>query len=114
MTSSDARARVAAAGLILACALTLATRTAYADGPTAADLESARALVKEGRALRASGDVRGALEKFKAGHALGQTPITALELARTYEMVGALVEAREVCLSVARMPVERDETERSG
>jgi hypothetical protein len=110
MTSSSASRRVA---FVVACALALVAPIARADAPTPADLETARALVKEGRTLRASGDVRGALEKFKAGHAVGQTPITALELARTHEMLGELVEAREVCLSVARMPVEVDETERS-
>jgi hypothetical protein len=113
MTSSNARARIAA--IVLACASASATFATFAraDPPTAADLETARALVKEGRALRASGDLRGALEKFKAGHALGQTPVTGLELARTHEMLGDLIEAREVCLSVARMPIEPDETERS-
>lgn len=81
--------------------------------PTAADLESARELYKEGKALRDKGDLRGALEKFKAAHAYGQTPVTALELGRTHMQLGELVEAREVLLSVARMKVQPDETEKS-
>jgi hypothetical protein len=81
--------------------------------PSAADLESARALVREGRELRASGDLGGALDKFRAAHALGRTAVTGIELARAHEALSEWVEAREVALSVARLPVASDETERS-
>lgn len=81
--------------------------------PSAADLESARELFKEGRELRQSGDLKRALERFKAAHAYGQTPVTALELGRTYVQLGELVEGREVLLSVAHMKVQPDETEKS-
>ncbi len=81
--------------------------------PTPEDLASARDLFKEARALREKGDLLKALEKFRAAHALGQTPITGLELARTYVLVGRLVEAHEVSFGVARLPVASDETERS-
>jgi hypothetical protein len=80
---------------------------------TAGDLETARALYKEGKELRAKGDLRGAIQKLKAAHAVGRTPITGLELARTHELLGQLVEAREVALDVARIRVAPDETERS-
>lgn len=96
-----------------ACAAATTATTAYAQQPSAADLESARELYKEGKALRDKGDLRGALEKFKAAHAYGQTPVTALELGRTHMQLGELVEAREVLLSVARMKVQSDETEKS-
>jgi hypothetical protein len=107
-----------AAGALLAC---LATGTAqltfeavaYADGPAASDLESARELLQAGRALRDKGDLAGALEKFKASHALAHTPITGIELARTHAALNQPVEAREVCLSIARSPVAREETSRS-
>ncbi len=79
----------------------------------AADLEAARTLYREGKALRAQGDLVGALSKLKAAHELGRTPITGLELARTYEMLHLLVEARATCLDVATIPVASDETERS-
>jgi hypothetical protein len=82
-------------------------------GQSAADLETARALFKEGKELRARGDLRGAVEKLRAAHAAGRTPITGLELARTHALLGELVEAREVALGVARIPVAADETERS-
>lgn len=81
--------------------------------PSAADLESARELFKEGRELRQSGDLQHALERFKAAHAYGQTPVTALELGRTHIQLGELVEGREVLLSVARMKVQPDETDKS-
>jgi hypothetical protein len=81
--------------------------------PSAADLESARELFKEGRELRQAGDLPHALERFKAAHAYGQTPVTALELGRTHIQLGELVEGREVLLSVARMKVQSDETDKS-
>jgi hypothetical protein len=81
--------------------------------PSAQELETARTLYKQGKELRAQGDLRGALEKLQAAHALGNTPVTGIELARTYVMVGQLVEAREVCLYIARIPVANDETEKS-
>jgi hypothetical protein len=96
----------------IALSLSLLAASAHAE-PTAEDLASARALFKEGRALREQGDLPKALEKLRAAHALGQTPITGLELARTYVLVGKLVDAREVSLGVARLPVASDETGRS-
>jgi hypothetical protein len=87
--------------------------TAPSGPPSAADLESARELFKEGRELRQNGDLRRALERFKAAHAYGQTPVTGLELGRTHIQLGELVEGREVLLSVARIKVQPDETEKS-
>lgn len=81
--------------------------------PTAGDLETARALYKQGKELRDAGKTREARDKFKAAHAVGQTPITGLELARTHAALGEIVEAREVCLGIARIPVASDETDRS-
>src|SRR5512143_1729383 len=86
---------------------------ALAANPSAEDFATARALYKEGKDLRAAGDLKGALEKLKAAHALGHTPITGIELARTQVQLGLLVEARETCLGVARLAVESDETGRS-
>lgn len=80
---------------------------------SASDLESARELYKQGKELRAAGDLKGALEKFKAAHALGQTPVTGLELGRAHTDLAQLLEAREVFLSIARLPVQSDEGEKS-
>jgi hypothetical protein len=97
---------------LAACILALAP-AAFGGQPTAEDYATARALYKEGKELRAKGDLKGALEKLKAAHVLGHTPITGLELARTEQMMGLLVEARETCLDVVRMPVASDESKRS-
>jgi hypothetical protein len=57
------------------------------------------------------GDPKSALEKFKAANALAGTPITALELGRTYALVNQPVEALETWLSVARMKVDPKESD---
>lgn len=110
MTTSSRRLRTlfVVAGLMLG-------RAAHAQTaePSAADLESARELYRQGKDLRQQGDVRGALERFKAAHRYGQTPVTGLELGKTHQQLGELVEAREVFLSIARIKVAADETEKS-
>lgn len=111
MTSSRLRALALFATLSLAAASP--TSIAFAQQPSAADLETARDLNRQGKELRAAGHILEALEKFKAAHDLGRTPVTGIELARTHAMLSQLVEAREVCLGIARMPVASDETERS-
>jgi hypothetical protein len=101
---------VLALALVLAAVL-LPARPARAQTPQ--QLETARTLYKQGKELRGQGDVRRALEKLAAAHALGNTPVTGIELARTYVMVGQIVEARETCLYIARIPVAPDETGKS-
>ncbi len=111
MTSSSRnRARIA---LGLAVAAVALAGEAHAQPKSAGDIESARQAYNEGIALRDKGDTKGALEKFRAAHALGNTPITGLELCRTYAVLGQPVEARETCLSVARIPPGPSETPRS-
>jgi len=73
----------------------------------------ARELFNQGLALRESGDLVGAIEKLRAAHGLASTPITGVELGRTYLSAGKLVEAREALLSVGRLPFESRETARS-
>ncbi|MFI5300000.1 MAG: hypothetical protein ACHREM_18075 [Polyangiales bacterium] len=83
---------------------------AHAD-PSAADMESAKALIKEGRELRdKKGDLPTAIARFSAAHALANTPITAMELATTLVKAGQLVEARRVALEVERIPVGKNES----
>ena len=108
-----AAAIAATLAILLGCPRASSAQPAQPVPPSAADLESARELFKEGRELRQSGDLRRALERFKAAHAYGQTPVTALELGRTHIQLGELVEGREVLLSVARMKVQPDETDKS-
>jgi hypothetical protein len=100
--------------LVVVAALTLASAAnAQTSEPSAADLESARELYRQGKDLRQKGDLRGALERFKAAHGYGQTPVTGLELGKAHLQLGELVEAREVLLSIARLKVASDETEKS-
>lgn len=80
---------------------------------SAGDIESARQLYNQGMELRDKGDSRGALEKFKAAHALGNTPLTGIELCKMHASVAQPVEAREVCLGVGRIPPLAGETSRS-
>jgi hypothetical protein len=111
MTSS--RRLLASVGIALAVLTSPAAALAQSGAPSASELETARTLYKEGKDLRAAGDLRGAIEKLRAAHALGQTPVTGIELARTYVLAGKLVEAREVSLGIAHLRVAADETEKS-
>jgi hypothetical protein len=81
--------------------------------PSAGDVAQARELFNQGLALRDKGDLAGAIEKLRAAHALASTPITGIELGRTYASSGKLVEAREAFLSVGRLPVSPQETAHS-
>lgn len=105
-TSSRPAHAVAVAGALLFFSLPVHAQSA-------SDLESARDLYKQARELRTKGDLKAALEKFKGANALAATPITALELGRTYMQLGQLLEAREAFLSVSRLKVQSDESERS-
>ncbi|HQY65208.1 MAG: hypothetical protein IPF92_05230 [Myxococcales bacterium] len=103
---------------VLATAIAIALQSlatasvARADTPSASDSETALQLFKEGKALRDVNDFQGALGKFRAAYALVATPITALELGRTYAALGKFVEAREVLLAVFRLPVLPNESAR--
>ena len=108
MTSSNWRLSLPALFLV---AVTPAF--ASAQGRTAADIESARQLYNQGIELRDKGDMKGALEKFRAAHALGNTPVTGVELCKAHAALKQPVEAREICLGVARIPPTAQETGRS-
>lgn len=89
----------------LFAAASLALAHAPAAAQSASDKETARALMKDGEARRAKGDHQGALQNFKAAHAIMNVPTTGLELGRTQVDLGMLVEARDTLLSVTRLPV---------
>lgn len=106
MTSSK---RVFTAALLVAlCVPTIARAQRSAQ-----DIESARQLYNQGMNLKERGDLAGALDKLRAAHALGNTPVTGLELCRTHVALRQPVEAREICLGVARIPPLAQETSRS-
>jgi len=72
---------------------------------SAADKETARTLMNDGRKARDAGDHKAALEAFKKADAIMNVPTTKLEVGHEYEALGLLVEARDAYLSAVRAPV---------
>jgi hypothetical protein len=72
--------------------------------PTASDRETARSLMAEGRDKRDAGDLHAALKAFVAADTIMHVPTTGLEVARTLDQMGQLVEARETLIAVLRIP----------
>jgi hypothetical protein len=72
--------------------------------PTAAEKETARGLMAEGRDLRDRHELKGALKSFVAADSIMRVPTTALEVARTQAALGLLVEARETLHRLASLP----------
>lgn len=81
--------------------------------PTASDLATARAALKEGLALREKGDQRGALMRFETAYDIVQTPVTAFELGKTQMILGKILQAHELFVKIGRMPHQMEESERS-
>jgi hypothetical protein len=77
--------------------------------PSAAEKETARGLMTEGRTARDNGDLQGALKAFTAADAIMHVPTTGLELARALVAVGRLVEGRDVALRVTQVPERPNE-----
>lgn len=59
----------------------------------------------EGDRLAANSDLEGALKRYQAAHQIMGVPTTGIEVARTQEKLGHLVEARAVAIEVANSPV---------
>ena len=94
----------------LLLALLLGSAVARAQ-PSAAQKETARGLMAEGRELRERGDVSGALTRFSAADALMGVPTTGFEVAATQAQLGKLVEARETLQRVLAIAVSPDDPE---
>ncbi|MBI5534444.1 MAG: hypothetical protein HY898_17095 [Deltaproteobacteria bacterium] len=77
--------------------------------PSAADKETARQLMAQGRAARSAGDLKTALARFQAADDLMHVPTTGVELAKAQIALGLLVEARDNLLKVIRHPIEKKE-----
>jgi hypothetical protein len=90
-------------------ALALCSLAAHAD-PSAADKETARALLADGRARFAAKDYTGAVKSFRAAHAIMGVPTTGLDLARGQAAIGLLLDARTTALEVTRMPARPGES----
>lgn len=95
--------RAALAAFLLAGAST--TANAQVKTPNAADRETARSLMDEGRTKAQAKDLKGALAAYKAADAIMHVPTTGLAVARTQASLGMLVEARDTALGVTRIPV---------
>lgn len=93
---------------LVAVAFVLHGSTALAT-PTAAERSVAVPLVLEGRARFDAQQYEAALELFKRAHEIAQAPTTGIDLAKTYEALGQLIEARKIVAEVAQLPVEPNE-----
>ena len=100
-----------AARVLLSCVVLFGATNAVAGEPSAADFETARELFTQGKSLREKGDYAGAVAKFRQAFQLAATPILGLEICRTEEKLGRLVEAREACLLAARLPTKANESD---
>jgi hypothetical protein len=101
------RGRALALGAILA--LALVTSGAHAAAPTAAEKETARAMMDQGHTLREAGDHQKALVQFQGADAIMHVPTTGLEVAREQVALGLLVEARDTLQRILRTPATSDE-----
>jgi len=82
----------------------LVATLAHAVGPTAADRETARTLLEQGRVLVDKGDLKEALKRYKAADDIMHVPSTALRVAKTQAALGLLVEARDTIAEMLRTP----------
>lgn len=86
------------------CAVAQLLPQAAAAEASPPERETARALMAEGDRLRAEGDLRGALTRYQAAHALVHVPTTGLDVARVQAQLGLLVEARSTATEVMHDP----------
>jgi hypothetical protein len=97
---------VAVAALLLGLFVTTA-----AAAPSAAERDTARALMNEGDQLNDDGDVRGALARYQAAHEIMHVPTTGFDVARLQAKLGLLVEARASAMEVVNLPKAASEPE---
>lgn len=97
----------------LGCAcLVLAAMSGAPDAgaePTAADKETARALMEQGLDRMQARDYAGALKAFSTADELMHVPTTALYVARAHAALQQLLEARDRALEAARFPARPGE-----
>ena len=87
------------------CAASTLWTTAALGEPTAMEKADARAWMAEGRMLRNQRNYEGALRSFKAADGIMHVPTTGLEVAKTLEAMGRLVEARSTARKVLSFSV---------
>lgn len=101
-------------GVVLAAAM--AASTAHAQErrePSAGDLATARAALKEGLALREKGDLAESAMRLSTAFDLVPTPVTGFELGKARMMEGKVLQAHELFKKVLRMPPSMEESDRS-
>jgi hypothetical protein len=84
----------------------LAVSSVAQAAPTAAERETARRLMDEGKARLKANEVARAVDAFQKAHDIMHVPTTGIALARAHLAAGHLVEARDAALEVGRMPHE--------
>jgi hypothetical protein len=94
--------------LLTAAALVVVTPHALA-APSAADRETARALMRDGDKAFDAKDFAAALKHYQAAHALVGLPSTGLWLAKAHAARGELVEAHDVLTQARRIPADPNE-----
>lgn len=95
--------------LLALCSSSLLLTQPAAAEPSPPERETARALITEGDQLRSAGDLRAALTRYQAAHAIVHAPTTGLDLARTQAQLGLLVEARSTASEVIHHPTAPSE-----
>ncbi|MDB4938305.1 MAG: hypothetical protein JWP87_5277 [Labilithrix sp.] len=104
----DSKSGLRVATLVAFFAVTTSASHALA-APSAAQRETARRLMDEGKERARVGDHDRALEAYRKAHDLMKVPTTGIALAKAHLALGHLVEARDVALEVVRMPRENGE-----
>lgn len=110
--ASDRLRRALSALVFLA--LSALPALALAAEPSAADKETARALMEKGDAQMDVTEYAGALKSFTAAHAIMNLPVTGAAQARAQAALGLLTEARDLAMAVARSAVQPGESPAQG
>lgn len=71
--------------------------------PSAADRETARGLMDQGKARAAEKDLPGALRAFAGAHAIMNVPTTGMALGRAQLAMGQMIEARSTFLAITSL-----------
>jgi PEGA domain len=91
----------------LLCLALSVTAPAWAQNVSPGDKETARRLMDEGDTAFAAKDLGVALKKYQGADAIMGVPTTAVEVGKTLEAMGKLVEARDAYLRVVRFPLDK-------
>jgi hypothetical protein len=100
---------MAACGRTIGAIVLLCCATRVGLAQTAADRETARLLMDRADEQIERGEYESALDLYRGAHEIMHVPTTGIEVARAYEKLGKLVEARDAAVEVLRMPHATDE-----